>query len=152
MIHGMRDLGEEGPDVLLRERLGQRATSAQEMTGFHGVAREAVVLHHEVLKKMFEGIEPPINRRWGEVRLALLPDKARNIPPGHRTGRFVEGRKKQPEIAAIIVDGMWGIVPHTQGRTELCHRVVSHRYLPLTACCWAIFAIAVSSWCFFVVS
>ena len=64
MIHGMRDLGEEGADVVLRERLGQRATPAQEMTGFDRVAREAVVLHHEVLKKMFEGIEPPVNRGW----------------------------------------------------------------------------------------
>ena len=45
---------------------------------------------------MFEGIEPPINGRCGQVRLALLLDKARNIPPGHRTGRFVERRKKQP--------------------------------------------------------
>jgi hypothetical protein len=106
IIHGMRDLGEEGTNVVLRERLGQRATSAQEMTGFDRVAREAVFLHHEVLKKMFEGMEPPVNRRWGEVRLALLLDKALDVPPGHRTGRFVERRKKQTEIAAIILDGM----------------------------------------------
>ena len=38
--------------------------------------------------------------------------KRLDVPPGHGTGRFVERRKKQTEIPAIILDGMGGIVPH----------------------------------------
>src|SRR5262245_39061598 len=87
-IHGMRDLGEQGTDVVLREWLGQRATPAQEMTRFDRVAREAVFLHHEILEEMFEGIEPPVDRSHGQVRLALLLDKGPNVPPGDRTGGF----------------------------------------------------------------
>src|SRR5260370_17231609 len=94
MIHGMGDLGEQGANMVLREGLGQRATPAQEMTRFDRVARQAVLFHHEVLEEMFEGIEPPVNRRRGQVRLALLLDKAFDVPPGHGTGGFGEWRKK----------------------------------------------------------
>ena len=152
MIHRVRDVGEEGADVVLRERLGQRAPPTQEMTRFDRIAREAVILHHEVFKEMFEGIQPPVDRGRGELRLALLLDERLDVPPGHGTGRFVERRKKQAQIPAIILNGMRRIVPPTQVRTELRDRDAFHRYLPLTACRWAIFAIAVSYWCFLVVS
>src|SRR5215831_1201988 len=152
MIHRVRDLGKQGADLVLCERLGQRAPPTQEMTWFDRIAREAAVLHHQILKKMFEGVEPPVNGGDGELRLALLLDERLDVPPRHPPGFLGERRKKQAQIPAIVFNGMRRVVPQAQVRTELRNRVECHRYLPLIACRWAILAIAVSYWCFFVVS
>jgi hypothetical protein len=99
---------------------------------------------------MLEGIEPPVNGGRRQLRLALLLDKGRDVPPRDRTEGFVKRREKQTQIPAIILDGMRRIVPQPQVRTELIDGAEFLSYLPLTACCWAIFAIAVSYWCFLV--
>src|SRR5439155_12548387 len=152
MVHGMRDLGKEGADLVLRKVLRQWAAPPEEMGRLDRIDGEGLLLHHEVFKEMFEGIQPPVDRGRGELRLALLLDERLDVPPGHGTGRFVERRKKQAEIPAIILDGVRRIVPGVQIPTEVGDSGGFHAYLPLRACRWVICAMACSYWCFLVVS
>jgi hypothetical protein len=100
---------------------------------------------------MLERIEPSVDRGGGQLRLALLLDEGLDVPPGHRLGGFVEWRKKQAHIAAIMLDGVGRIVPGMQIDPKLVHGGRFHPYLPLRACRCVICAMACSYWCFLVV-
>src|SRR5262249_31704748 len=107
---------------------------------------------HEILKKVFERLEPSVDRGRREVGLVLLLDEVLNVLPGHRRQYLVEWREKQAQIPSIILDRVRRIVPRVQIRTEELHLKGFHAYLPLAVCRWAIFVIACSYWCFLVAS
>src|SRR6266446_5630116 len=116
------------------------------------IAREALLLHDEIFEEMLERIEPSVERGSGQLRLALLLDEGLDVPPGHRLRGFVQRGKRQAQIAAIILDGMWRIVPGVQIHPKVVNGGGFHAYLPLRACRCVICAMACSYWYFLVLS
>jgi len=114
MIHRVRDLGKQRSDLCLRQLLRERAALPQEMAWLDRIGRQRLSLHHEVLKKVFDGMEPSVDGGRGELGLVLLLDEVLKVTPGHRTQGLGERRKKQAEIPPIILDGVRRIVARTQ--------------------------------------
>jgi hypothetical protein len=116
------------------------------------IDRQHLPLHHEIVKKVFEGIEPSVDGRRGQLGRVLLLDEVFKVAPGHRTQCLGERREKPAQIPPIILDGVRRIVARVQVRTEEIYFYRFHVYLPLVACRWAIFVIACSYWCRLVAS
>src|SRR5207302_1233953 len=152
MIQRVRNLGKQGADLVLRQLLRQRATLPQEMAGLDGIGRQRLTLHHQIVEKVFEGMEPAVDRGGGQLGLVLLLNEVLNVTPGHRPQGLMERREKQAQIPSIILNRVRRIVPRVQIRTEELHLKGFHTYLPLVACRWAIFVIACSYWCRLVAS
>src|SRR5262249_16037671 len=139
-------------DLVLGKMLGQRTAPPQEMTRFDRIAREALLFHHEIVKKMLKGIEEPVDRGGRELRLALPLVERLDVPPGDRPRGFGERRKKQAQIPARILDRVGRIVAGVEIHPEVLDGGGFHAYLPLRACRWVICAMACSYCCFLVVS
>jgi hypothetical protein len=152
MIHRVRDLGKQRSDLVLRQLLRERSALPQEMARLDRIDRQPLPLHHEILKKVFEGMEPSVDGRRGQLGLVLLLDEVLKVTPGHRTQCLVERREKPAQIPPIILDGVRRIVARAQVRTEEMYFYRFHVYLPLVACRWVIFVIACSYWCRLVAS
>src|SRR5215475_427583 len=150
MIHRMPDVREQGLHLRMGELLGQGPPAPQEMTRLDGVVREGLTLRHEVVKKVFEGIESPIDGGRRQLRLVLGGNERLDIAPGHGCGDFVAHGKEQAQIPAIIFDCVRRIVAGRQIGTKSSNCRDVHPYLPCTACRWVTWAIAWSYWCFFV--
>src|SRR5438128_523403 len=118
MIHRVRDLGKQRSDLCLRQLLRERSALPQEMAWLDWIGRQRLSLHHEVLKKVFDGMEPSVDRGRSQVGLVLLLNEVLKVTPGHRTQCLGERREKQAEIPPIILDGVRRIVARMQVRTE----------------------------------
>jgi hypothetical protein len=152
MIQRVRDLGKQEADLVLRQLLRQRMALPQEMAGLDGIGHQHLTLHHQIVEKVFEGMESTVDRRSGQLGLVLLLNEMLNVTPGHCPQDFLERRKKQAQIPSIILDRVRRIVPRAQIRTEELHLKGFHAYLPLPVCRWVIFVIACSYWCRLVAS
>jgi hypothetical protein len=108
------------------------------------VDRQRPALPHQRLKAVFEGIEPPVDRRGGKLGLGLLLDERINVTPGHLPQLLGKWREKAPQIPAIILDGMRRIVARAQMQTEVVDGNWFHAELPRTACCGTMYAMAYS--------
>src|SRR5215813_11597041 len=100
----------------------------------------------QIVEKVFEGMEPAVDRGGGQLGLVLLLNEVLNVTPGHRPQGLLERREKQAQIPPIILNRVRRIVPRVQIRTEELHLKGFHAYLPLAVCRWAIFVIACSYW------
>src|SRR6266849_4006792 len=100
MIQGVHNLRKERADLVLRELLRQRATPPQEMARLNGIDGQGVVLTHQIVKKVFEGMQPPVDRGRGQLGLVLLRDEGINVAPRHLAWFLGKRRKKHAEIPA----------------------------------------------------
>ena len=91
----MRDPGKQRTDLVLRELFGQGTAASQEMTRLHRIARQGLLLHDQVLKKVFDRIQTAVDRGRGEVGRMLLLDEGIDLAPRHCTEVLGEWRKKQ---------------------------------------------------------
>jgi len=130
MIQRVRDLGKQEANLVLRQLLRQRTALPQEMTRLDGIGHQRLTLHHQIVEKVFEGMEPAVDRGSGQLGLVLLLNEMLNVTPGHRPQGLLERCEKQAQIPAIILDRVRRIVPRAQIRTEELHLKGFHAYLP----------------------
>src|SRR6266699_2352287 len=97
----------------------RRAASPEEMARLDRIGSQGLLLHHEILKKVFESMQPAVDRRRSKVGLVLLLHEGVDIAPGHGIGVLVKRREKEPQISAIILNSMGRIVTPVQIRTEV---------------------------------
>ena len=86
------------------------------MAGLDGIGRQRLTLHHQIVEKVFEGMEPAVDRGGGQLGLVLLLTEVLNVTPGHRLQGLLERREKQAQIPPIILDRVRRIVPRVQIR------------------------------------
>jgi len=151
-IHRVGDPGTQGADLVLGAGRGQRTAPPQARAGFDGIARETLRFHHEIVKKMLEGIEATVDRGGRELRLALPLDERRDVAPGYHPRGFGERRKDQAQIPAIMLDRVRRIGAGVQRHRTVLEGGGCHASLPLRACRGVICAMACSYCCVLVVS
>ena len=119
-VHGMVDLGKEALDLLPREGFGQGTPAP------HKVTRLDRVPHHQLLvqaivKKVLQGIEPPIDRRPRPAVVMLVFHKLVDLAKRHLGEGDGHLRKEQVEITGITRDGMRRELPALQVQAKPVH-------------------------------
>lgn len=147
MIQRVHHRRQERADLVLRALRRQRATPPQDMARLDGIDRQGVVLTHERVKKVCEGLPPPGDRGRGQLGGVLVVEDGLNIPPRH-LARFLGARRaKHAQIPAIMLDRVGRIGPRAPRRTAVADGNRFQASLPLRACRCVLCALACAYWC-----
>jgi hypothetical protein len=109
----MPNLSKQRLELVCRQAPRQGATQARKVTGLDRIPRHETPLHQKV-KKVFEGMQPPIDCRRCEALLVLVFKEALHVPKRHRLQGLRDGGKEEPQIEGITLDGMPGVLPPLQ--------------------------------------
>ena len=96
-VHRMVDLGKQALDLLAGERFGQGTPTPHKVTGLDGVPHHPLLVQAKV-KKVLQGIEPPVDRRPRPAVLMLVLHKLVDLAKGDLGEGDSHLRKEQAQI------------------------------------------------------
>jgi len=109
----MVDLGKQALDLRAGEGCGEGTPTPDKVTGLDGVPHHPLLVQAKV-KKVPQGIEPPIDGRPRSAVLMLLVHKLVDLTKGDLGEGDRHLRKEQAQIQGITRDGMRRELPALQ--------------------------------------
>ena len=104
-VHRMVNLGKQPLHLLAGERFGEGTPPPHKVTGLDGVPRHPLLVQAKV-KKVLQGIEPPVDRRPRPAVAMLILHKLVDLVKGDLGEGEGHLRKEQTQIQGITHDGM----------------------------------------------